>query len=69
MFIRPVFQTFGITLIATGILLIVLIHTVLTLIVGLTFLVGGLAMIYRHYTEMGTDPDVLDYIPGPKGSS
>lgn len=69
MFIKPVFETFGIALIAAGIMLMAFLHTPLALIAGLAIMLSGLTMIYRHYTQMGTNPDVLDYIPGSKGSS
>lgn len=64
MFIRPVFEIIGITLVSFSILLMVFVHKPIALIFGVALLVSGLGVIYRHYVEMGTDPDVLDYVPG-----
>ena len=64
MFIRPIFEVLGIALVAVSILLMVFNHTPLAFTFGAVALVAGLVIIYRHYVEMGTNPDVLEYVPG-----
>jgi len=64
MFIKPIFEILGIVVVAVSILLMVFVHSPLALGLGVTALVAGMIIIYRHYVEMGTNPDVLDYVPG-----
>jgi len=64
MFIKPIFEILGIAVVAVSILLMVFIHTPLALSLGAVALIAGMIIIYRHYVEMGTNPDVLDYAPG-----
>lgn len=67
MFIRPVFEFLGIALVAASILLMVFFHSPVMLLMGVALLVMGGVMIYRHYVEMGNQPDVLDFMNDPEG--
>ena len=64
MFIKPIFEILGIVILALSILLMVFVHSPLALSLGAVALIAGMIIIYRHYVEMGTNPDVLDYVPG-----
>ena len=63
MFTRQIFETLPIALIALSILCMVLVHTPLALIAGSALIVVSCVVMYRRYLELGTDPDVLDYVP------
>lgn len=59
---KPIFETLPIAIIAASILLMLLVHSFPALIVGGILIVTSCIMLYRRLTEMGTDPDVMDYI-------
>lgn len=61
MLTKPIFETLPIAIIAACILLMLLVHSVLAFAVGGIFIVASCIMLYRRLTEMGTDPDVMDY--------
>lgn len=69
MFTRQIFETLPIALIALSILFMVLVHTPLALITGSALIVMSCIVMYRRYVELGTDPDVLDYVPTPSESA
>lgn len=60
MFIRPIFETLGIAIVALGIMLMALAYSTFALLAGIVVMVAGLLLIYRHYIEMGTDASALD---------
>jgi len=66
MLIRPFFDIFGIMIVSGSILLMVFVHNTTALVLGVTLLVAVLLIIYRHYVEMGTNPDVLEYVARKK---
>lgn len=61
MLTQPIFETLPIAIIAACILLMLLVHTALAFTLGSIFIVASCVMLYRRLTEMGTDPDVMDY--------
>jgi len=63
MFTRQIFETLPIAIIAAGILLLVLLHTLPGLVGGVGLIVTGVVILIRRYIELGTDPDVLDSVP------
>ena len=60
MFIRPIFESLGITIVTLGILLMTLAYSPLALIAGIGVLVAGLLLIYRHYVELGSNTGMFD---------
>lgn len=62
MLTKPIFETLPIAIVAASILLMLLVHSVPTFIVGGILIVASCIMLYRRLSEMGTDPDVMDYI-------
>jgi hypothetical protein len=62
MFTKPIFETLPIAVIAAGILLILLLHTLLAFLVGVVFIAAACISLYRRLDQLGTDPDVMDYI-------
>ena len=69
MFTRQIFETLPIALIALSFLLMVLVHTPLALISGSALILVNCVVLYRRYTELGTNPDVMDYVPTPSKSA
>ena len=63
MFTRQIFETLPIAIIAAGILLLVLLHTLPGLVGGVGLIVTGVVILIRRYIELGTDPDVLGSVP------
>jgi hypothetical protein len=61
MLTKPIFETLPIAIIAVSILFMVLIHSVPAFILGGLFIVAACVMQYHRLSEMGTDPDVMDY--------
>ena len=61
MFNQPIFETLPIAIIAASILLMLFLHSVVATIVGCLLIFAACYMLYRRLTEMGTDPDVMDY--------
>jgi hypothetical protein len=61
MLTKSIFETLPITIIAASILIMVLMHSVVAVIVGGLCIVAACVMLYRRLSEMGTDPDVMDY--------
>ena len=68
MFTRQIFETLPIALIALSILAMALIHTTLSLVAGSTLIIVSCIAMYRRYTELGTNPDVMDYVPATTDS-
>ncbi|MGD8784778.1 MAG: hypothetical protein PVG75_10085 [Thioalkalispiraceae bacterium] len=60
MFTKPIFETLPILITAFGILLIALVHHPVALISGAGLILASCIMLYRHYTELGTDANALD---------
>ena len=56
---KPIFETLPM---AVSLLLMLLVHSLPAFIVGGILIVTSCIMLYRRLTEMGTDPDVMDYI-------
>ena len=69
MFTRQIFETLPIMLIALSILLIALVHTPLALITGSAVILANCVMLYRRYVDLGTNPDVMDYVPSARRRS
>jgi hypothetical protein len=69
MFTRQIFETLPIALIALSILLMALVHTPLALFAGCAMILLNCVVLYRRYIELGTDPDVLDYVPASSESA
>ncbi len=63
MFTQPIFETLPIAVIAASILLMALVHHLATFGIGIALIIISCIMLYRRYTQLGTDPDVLDYLP------
>ena len=62
MFTKPIFETLPIAVIASSILLMLLLHSATAFIIGAILIVAACIMLYRRLDEMGTDPDVMDYV-------
>jgi hypothetical protein len=62
MLARPIFETLPIAIIAASILLVLLVHSIASFIIGGFLFVGACLMLYLRLSELGTDPDVMDYI-------
>lgn len=62
MFTKPIFETLPIAVIAAGILLILLLHTLFAFIVGALLITAACISLYRRLDQIGTDPDVMDYV-------
>lgn len=62
MFTRQIFETLPIAIIALSILIMALYHSPISFALGGSFIVASCVMLYRRYTELGTDPDVMDYV-------
>lgn len=60
MLTKPIFETLPIWIIALSLLLIAFVHHPIAIISGVGLIVASCLMIYRHYTELGTDADALD---------
>ena len=60
MFTKPIFETLPILVTALSLLLIAFIHHPVALIAGLGMIVASILIMYRYYTELGTNPDALD---------
>lgn len=63
MFTRQIFETLPIAIIAAGFLLLALFHALPGFLLGSVLILAGVVMLIRRYMELGTDPDVLDYVP------
>lgn len=63
MFTRQIFETLPIAIIAAGFLLLALFHALPGFLLGGVLILAGVIMLIRRYMELGTDPDVLDYVP------
>ena len=61
MLAKPIFETLPITIIAAGILFMLLSHTVSSFILGGLLIALACIMLFLRLNELGTDPDVMDY--------
>jgi len=59
MFTKPIFETLPIVFIALGILLIAFVHHPLALAAGAFLILSSGFVIYRYYTDLGTDADAF----------
>lgn len=59
MFKRPLFEYLAIICIATGIMLSALLLTPTSLTAGLGLIFTGIAVLYLHYKQMGTSPELF----------
>ena len=62
MFTKQIFETLPIAVIALTILLMALVHTPFVFIAGSLLIVLNCIILYRRYNELGTNPDVMDYV-------
>jgi hypothetical protein len=69
MFTRQIFETLPIAVIALSILLMALIHSPFSLITGGSLILLSCVILYRRYLDLGTNPDVLDYVRVPRKSA
>lgn len=60
MLTKPIFETLPIFIIAVSLLLIAFVHHPIALLSGLGLIIASCLMIYRHYTDLGTDEEALD---------
>lgn len=60
MFTKPIFETLPILITTLSLLLIAFVHHPVALIAGVAMIIASCLMIYRHYTDLGTDADALD---------
>lgn len=68
MFNNPIFETLPIAVVAASILMMLLWHTLLAFIIGGLLISAACLALYRRLTDLGTDPDVMDYVdPGKQG--
>jgi len=68
MFTRRIFETLPIAVIALTILLMALIHSPFVVVAGSLLIVLNCIIMYRRYNELGTNPDVMDYVRGSRKS-
>ena len=61
MFDKPIFETLPIAVIALSIMLIVFAYHPVSLVAGLGLILASCIVIYRRYSEMGTDTNALDF--------
>jgi hypothetical protein len=66
MFTKPIFETLPIAVIAAAILLMLLMHNIPAFIVGTLLIIAACIALYRRLSDLGTDPDVMDYVDTPK---
>lgn len=69
MFTRQIFETLPIAFIALSILLMALVHSMLAFIAGGSIILLSCIILYRRYSDLGTNPDVLDYVRVPRKSA
>lgn len=62
MFTRQIFETFPIAVIALSFLLMALVHNLFTFIAGGSLVLLSCIILYRRYLDLGTNPDVMDYL-------
>ena len=62
MLAKPIFETLPIAIIAVCIIFMLTLHSVPAFIVGGIMIVAACVMLYVRLTEIGTDPDVMDYV-------
>ena len=60
MLTKSIFETLPIFIIAASLLLIAFVHHPIALISGIGLIIASCLMIYRHYTDLGTDKDALN---------
>jgi len=60
MFNKPIFETLPILITTLSLLLIAFVHHPVAIVAGTGLIVLSCLLLYRHYTELGTDADVLD---------
>jgi len=60
MFTKPIFETLPILITALSLLLIAFVHHPVAIVAGAGLIIMSSLLLYRHYTELGTDADVLD---------
>jgi len=60
MFTKPIFETLPILITTLSLLLIAFVHHPIAIIAGTGLIIMSCLLLYRHYTELGTDADVLD---------
>lgn len=65
MFTRQIFETLPIAVIALSLLLMALVHTPYVWIAGIALILLSCIVLYRRYCDLGTNPDVMDYIQSP----
>jgi hypothetical protein len=65
MFTRQIFETLPISVIALSILIMALLHSTFVLFAGGVLIVLSCVILYRRYSELGTNPDVMDYVHIP----
>ncbi len=68
MFSKPIFETLPIVIIAVGILSILLVHTLLALVAGVLLILVACTILFLRLSQLGTDPDVMEYMDTPKHS-
>ena len=66
MFTKPIFETLPIAIIAASILFMLLLHTITALILGGLLIIVACVALFRRLSELGTNPDVMDYIDSAK---
>jgi hypothetical protein len=61
MLAKPIFETLPIAIIAASILLMLLVHSLPSFIVGGCLIAIACVMLYLRLSQLGTDPGAMDY--------
>lgn len=60
MFAKPIFETLPILITTLSLLLIAFVHHPIAIVAGAGMIVASCLILYRRYTEVGTDASALD---------
>ena len=60
MLMQTFFEYLSIVVIAAGILLSLVLFSPVSVIAGVGMIISGIVMIYIHYQQQGTNPDIFN---------
>ncbi len=56
---KTAIEYLGIIMITAGLLLSAMGMSLVTLVIGASLFIAGIVLIYLHYLQMGTEPDIF----------
>ncbi len=56
---KAAIEYLGIIMITAGLLLSAMGMSLVTLVIGASLFIAGIVLIYLHYLQMGTEPDIF----------